>query len=42
VARSFNEFIAPDFPDEGIGVLQIPNPLAHQAFDGNHFVLVAG
>ena len=43
VARSFNEFIAPDFPDEGIEeFFGYSNPRALiKRSDGNHFVLVA-
>ncbi len=43
VARSFNEFIAPDFPDEGIEeFFRYSNPRALiKRSDGNHFVLVA-
>jgi GNAT superfamily N-acetyltransferase len=44
VARSFNEFIAPDFPDEGIEeFFRYSNPRALvKRSEGNHFVLVAG
>ena len=43
VARSFNEFIAPDFPDEGIEeFFRYSNPRALiKRSEGNHFVLVA-
>jgi GNAT superfamily N-acetyltransferase len=43
VARSFNEFIAPDFPDEGIEeFFGYSNPRALvKRSEGNHFVLVA-
>jgi len=43
VARSFNEFIAPDFPDEGIEeFFNYANPRALiKRSEGNHFVLVA-
>lgn len=43
VARSFNEFIAPDFPEEGIEeFFGYSNPRALiKRSDGNHFVLVA-
>ncbi len=43
VARSFNEFIAPDFPEEGIDeFFSYANPRAlRKRSDGNHFVLVA-
>ena len=43
VARSFNEFIAPDFPDEGIEeFFRYANPRALiKRSEGNHFVLVA-
>ena len=43
VARSFNEFIAPDFPDEGIEeFFNYANPRAlKKRSDGSHFVLVA-
>lgn len=43
VARSFNEFIAPDFPEEGIDeFFSYANPRAlRKRSEGNHFVLVA-
>ena len=43
VARSFNEFIAPDFQDEGIEeFFNYANPRALiKRSEGNHFVLVA-
>lgn len=43
VARSFNEFIAPDFPDEGIEeFFRYSNPRALiKRSEGNHFVLIA-
>jgi predicted GNAT family N-acyltransferase len=43
VARSFNEFVAPDFPDEGIDeFFSYANPRALQKrSEGSHFVLVA-
>lgn len=43
VARSFNEFISPDFPEEGIEeFFGYSNPRALvKRSDGNHFVLVA-
>ena len=43
VARSFNEFIAPDFPEEGIEkFFRYSNPRALiKRSEGNHFVLVA-
>ena len=43
VARSFNEFVAPDFPDEGIDeFFSYSNPRALQKrTEGSHFVLVA-
>jgi len=43
VARSFNEFIAPDFPDEGIEeFFNYANPRSlKKRSDGSHFVLVA-
>ncbi|HKQ33299.1 MAG TPA: GNAT family N-acetyltransferase, partial [Thermodesulfobacteriota bacterium] len=43
VARSFNEFVAPDFPEEGIDeFFTYANPRALQKrSEGSHFVLVA-
>ena len=43
VARSFNEFVAPDFPEEGIEeFFNYANPRALiKRSDGNHFVMVA-
>lgn len=43
VARSFNEFIAPDFPEEGIDeFFSYANPRAlKKRSEGSHFVLVA-
>src|SRR3990170_6755724 len=43
IARSFNEFIAPDFPEEGIEeFFRYSNPRALiKRSEGNHFVLVA-
>ncbi len=43
VARSFNEFIAPDFPEEGIEeFFRYSNPRALiKRSEGSHFVLVA-
>jgi ribosomal protein S18 acetylase RimI-like enzyme len=43
VARSFNEYIAPDFPEEGIEeFFRYANPRAlRKRSDGSHFVIVA-
>jgi GNAT superfamily N-acetyltransferase len=43
VARSFNEFIAPDFPEEGIEeFFRYANPRALiKRSEGSHFILVA-
>jgi GNAT superfamily N-acetyltransferase len=43
VARSFNEFVAPDFPEEGLDeFFNYANPRAlRKRSEGNHFVLVA-
>ncbi len=43
VARSFNEYIAPDFPEEGIDeFFNYANPRAlRKRSEGSHFVLVA-
>jgi ribosomal protein S18 acetylase RimI-like enzyme len=43
VARSFNEYIAPDFPEEGIEeFFRYSNPRAlRKRSDGSHFVIVA-
>jgi GNAT superfamily N-acetyltransferase len=43
VARSFNEYIAPDFPEEGIEeFFRYANPRAlRKRSDGSHFVIIA-
>ncbi|HVY55431.1 MAG TPA: GNAT family N-acetyltransferase [Thermodesulfobacteriota bacterium] len=43
VAKSFNEFVAPDFPDEGIDeFFSYANPRSlKKRSEGSHFVLVA-